>query len=109
MRRAPERLAALAGANFAAAIGASAATTPMPSNIRLIKVEAERAGRERLGRQPAQQHEVGRRHRVDHDIGENYGPAERKRRAEFAPERTACGCSLPLRDRGDGGHDRFWS
>ena len=61
---------------------------------RLKEIEAERAGGERVRRQPAEHDEVGRGHRVDRDIGENDRPAERERRAELALERAASGCGF---------------
>ena len=59
-----------------------------------IEVEAERAGGERARRQPAEHHEVGHRHHVDRDIGENDRPAQRKRRAELALEPARGGVAL---------------
>src|ERR1700677_4591257 len=92
MRCAPERLAALAGANFCSGDRRQRRNdTDAEHHRRLKEIEAERAGSERARRQPAEHDKVSRCHRVDCDIGESDRPAERKRRAELALERAIGG------------------
>ncbi len=65
-----------------AAIGAAAPTTPIAEQEqRHVEIEAQRARRERLGRQPAQHHDVGRRHEIDREVGQHDRPAQREGRA----------------------------
>jgi hypothetical protein len=106
MRCAPERLAALPGANFCRGDRRQRRNdTDAEHHPRLKEIEAERAGGERAGRQPAEHDKVGHGHRVDRDIGENDRPAERKSRAELALQRAASSCGF--RGSRDGAHDRL--
>jgi hypothetical protein len=106
MRCTPERLAALAGANFCRGDRRQRRNdTDAEHHRRLKEIEAERAGSKRARRQPAEHDKVGRGHRVDRDIGENDRPAQRKGRGKLALQRAASSCGFQ-RSRG-GAHDRL--
>ena len=95
MRRALERLAALAGANLSGRDRRQRRDNADAEQHRGLKeVKAEGAGGERAWRQAAEHDEVGRRHRVDRHVGENDRPAEHERRPELALERAARGCGF---------------
>ena len=85
--RAPQRGRALPSADLCRGDGRQGGDdADSEQEQRLIEKEADRSGRERVRRKPSEHHEVGRRHHVDCDVGEDDRPAERERRAELAPE-----------------------
>ena len=71
------------------------------------RIEPERAGGERLGRQTAEHHEVGRRHEALRRIGDDERPTQAKRFGDFSGEPGTTGGAAVVVLHGFGRLDPF--